>query len=71
MATLAQLEEMRADLESARYSGERRLRDANGQEVEYRSDAELRRALAAINSEIARMSGVSRTIAYPVISKGL
>ncbi|RVT84552.1 hypothetical protein DXV76_12825 [Rhodobacteraceae bacterium CCMM004] len=71
MASLAQLQQMRADLEAARYSGERRLRDANGQEVEYRSDAELRRALSAINSEIARMSGVSRTISYPVTSKGL
>lgn len=71
MASLADLERYRVDLESARYSGERRVRDSDGSEIEFRSDAELSRALAAVTREIARAAGVSRTIAYPLMSKGL
>ena len=53
MATLAELTKMRADLFAARMSGARRVRDQNGEEIEYRSDAEMTRALAAMDAEIA------------------
>jgi hypothetical protein len=73
MATLPDLILMREALEKARYSGLRSVRDSNGEEVTYRSNAELAAALAAINRDIAiRESelGCSR-IVYPVTSKGL
>lgn len=53
MATLAELTKMRADLFAARMSGARRVRDQNSEEIEYRSDAEMTRALAALDAEIA------------------
>jgi hypothetical protein len=52
MATLTELTKMRADLFAARMSGARRVRDQNGEEIEYRSDAEMTRALAALDVEI-------------------
>ena len=53
MVTLIELTKMRADLFAARMSGARRVRDQNGEEIEYRSDAEMTRALAALDAEIA------------------
>ncbi|MCK9550890.1 hypothetical protein [Aquamicrobium sp.] len=73
MATLPQLLSMREKLLEARYSGLRSVRDANGEEVTYRSNAELAAALAAINREIATREselGCSR-IVYPHTSKGI
>ena len=71
MATLAQLIEWRDRLKDARYSGVRRVRDSNGEEVEYRSDSELARALAAVESEIAGASRARQSIIYPLTSKGV
>jgi hypothetical protein len=73
MATLSQLVDMREKLLEARYSGLRSVRDSNGEEVTYRSNAELAAALASINREIATAEselGCSR-IVYPVTSKGI
>jgi hypothetical protein len=50
---LSDLLRFRSDLMQARYSGVRRLRDQNGEEVEYRSDTELARALASLEQTIA------------------
>ena len=55
-ARLDRLRRSRADLEGARYSGARRFRDSSGEEVEYRSDAELARAIAALDREIAAIT---------------
>jgi len=71
MASLAKLLEYRASLEDARYSGTRRVRDSTGEEIELKSDAELSRALTAVNRDIAGYSGSTRTIQYPLTSKGL
>lgn len=71
MATLAQLQEWRDRLQDARYSGVRRVRDSNGEEVEYRSDSELARALAAVDAEIAGASRPRQSIIYPLTSKGV
>lgn len=56
MATVAELIGFRDRLSAARYSGARRLRDQNGEEIEYKSDSEMARALAALDSEIAAAS---------------
>lgn len=41
----------------ARFRGIRRVRDSNGEEVEYRSDSEMAAALVALDNEIKRRSG--------------
>ncbi|MGK9052125.1 phage head-tail joining protein [Neorhizobium petrolearium] len=55
MATLAQLKAWRDALFAARLQGVRRVRDQNGEEVEYRSDSEMAAALRAVDAEIARL----------------
>ena len=71
MATLPDLVAMREKLLEARYSGLRSVRDSNGEEITYRSNAELAAALASINNEIAAAERrLTRTI-YPETSKGI
>ena len=71
MATVAELQKMRADLLAARAGGVRRFRDQNGEEVEYRSDAEMARALAALDAEIAAQTArPANTIRFH-FSKGI
>ncbi|MEM6890267.1 MAG: hypothetical protein AAF636_19350 [Pseudomonadota bacterium] len=57
--TLDQLTKSRNALLEARFRGARRFRDQNGEEVEFRSDAEMARALAALDAEIANASGAA------------
>lgn len=52
-ATLAQLQAWRDGLFAARLQGVREYRDQNGESVSYKSDAEMARALAAVDAEIA------------------
>ena len=71
MATVAELQEMRAGLLAARSQGVRRFKDQNGEEVEYKSDSEMARALAALDAEIAAASRrPANTILFRT-SKGL
>lgn len=70
-ARLERLQRARTDLEQARYSGARRVRDSNGEEVEYRSDAELARAMVALDREIDAMTGRTRNVFTFRTSKGL
>lgn len=73
MATLPELVAARERLIDATYSGVRSVRDATGEEIQYRSQRELMAALQSINREIqVRQSelGCSR-IVYPATSKGL
>ncbi|MFN3145285.1 MAG: phage head-tail joining protein [Paracoccaceae bacterium] len=71
MATLQELIAHRAALEEARYSGVREVRDASGESITYRSDAELARALATVNREIAAaQKGSPATILFET-SKGV
>lgn len=51
--TLSDLTTARDRLLLARASGVRRVRDQNGEETEYRSDSEMRAALASLDAEIA------------------
>jgi hypothetical protein len=55
--TVAQLAKARDDLIEARVQGVRRFRDQNGEEVEYKSDAQMAAALAALEREIAQATG--------------
>ena len=54
--SLSELTAARGSLFQARAQGVRRVKDQNGEEVEYRSDAEMRSALAMIDSQIAAAS---------------
>lgn len=51
--TLADLIRFRDELVKARLTGIRSLRDQNGEEVEYKSDAQMAAALAFVESLIA------------------
>jgi hypothetical protein len=71
MATLAELSKMRADLHAARMTGAREFCDQNGETVVYKSDSEMARALAALDSEITALtSRPANTILFRT-SKGL
>lgn len=50
---LSDLQRWRDSLLEARLNGLRRVRDQNGEEIEYRSDRELAAALAAADRAIA------------------
>ncbi|WKW52023.1 phage head-tail joining protein [Rhodomicrobium lacus] len=53
MATLAELIAWRDALFESRMKGVRRVKDSDGVEIEYRSDSEMKAAIAAADAEIA------------------
>ena len=59
MASVTELTNMRAGLFAARMGGARAVQDSNGERVEYKSDAEMAMALAALDAEIAKASGAA------------
>ncbi|MDI6026098.1 hypothetical protein QBK99_07850 [Corticibacterium sp. UT-5YL-CI-8] len=70
-ASLAQLIAWREALFESRMSGVFSVTDQNGERVTYKSDAEMARALAAVESMIAA-AGRTRTGTFRVqTSKGL
>ena len=69
MATAEQLQTFRVDLFAARMTGARRVRDQNGEEIEYRSDSEMARALAVLDAEIAALNQRPRRVVYFNCSK--
>lgn len=71
MPDLATLRRYRDDLQDARFSGIRTVRDANGEEVTYRSQGEIERAIAALDSEIAALSNRRASLIRFQTSKGL
>ncbi|WP_288959538.1 hypothetical protein [uncultured Sulfitobacter sp.] len=71
MATLSQLQKWRDDLQDARFSGVRTVRDSNGEEVTYKSDSEMRAALASIDNEITALSRKQSGVVRFQTSKGL
>jgi hypothetical protein len=63
--TLAELQIFRDSLVRALATGEKRVRDQNGEEVEYRSVFEMQRALGQIEGRIAAMqSAAPNTIRF-------
>lgn len=72
MATLSELQAWRDELVKGRLAGVRRLRDSNGEEVEYRSDREMAAAIAAADRAIAEASGQRAVLSVRFkTSKGL
>jgi len=71
MATLDQLRSYRDRLLGARFNGVRTVRDSNGEEVTYKSDAELAAALRALEIEIQYETLRPAKIFYPRLLKGL
>ena len=69
--SLAELTAARDSLLRARAGGVRRARDSNGEEIEYRSDSEMARALAALDSEIAALANRPRSTFHFQTSKGV
>lgn len=69
--TLDQLTKARDALLQARAGGVRRFRDQNGEEVEYKTDAQMAAALASLDRQIAEMTGRrTPTTLYFRTSKG-
>lgn len=63
MAALSDLTAWRDKLMESRLRGVRRVRDPDGSEVEYRSDSEMARAIAAADAAIAKA-----TTGRPILS---
>lgn len=57
MATVADLQQRRDALFKALTDGIRSFKDQNGEEVAFSSGSEMRAALAALDREIANLSG--------------
>lgn len=70
MATLAELTKMRADLFAARMNGIRSFQDQNGERVEFKSDNEMAKAMAALDAGIAKASGAAPHVLHFTTSKG-
>lgn len=71
--TVAELQEQRAALVAARNTGALRTTFRSGgteRTTEYKSDAEMASALAAIDAEIARISGTRTSSIRLTLSKG-
>lgn len=71
MPSVGDLTAWRDALIKARLSGTRRVRDQNGEEIEYRSEAEMARALSAADSLIAKATRTPPTTLRFETSKGL
>lgn len=71
MASLAELTALRASLVEARAMGVRRVRDSDGSEVEYKSDSEMARAVAALDAEIRAASKPPPNTIHFRTSKGI
>lgn len=74
MTTLTDLQAQRAELVSARASGELRVVFHSGgtrREVEYRSVADIEKAIAAIDRDLASLGGRRVHTFLPTFSKGI
>jgi hypothetical protein len=72
VATLAELIERRETLASARANGLRAFQYSDNSRAEYKSDAEMASAIAALDREIASASGTPRVSVIRISSsKGL
>lgn len=69
--TLSELQASRDALVRALATGEKRVRDANGEEIEYRSVFEMQRALGHIEARIAAMQSAAPNVIQFKVSKGL
>lgn len=67
--SLAALIKFRDDLIAARLGGIRSLRDQNGEEVEYKSDAQMAAALAYVEGLIRDHAFISATRAFQCVAR--
>ncbi|AUM72922.1 phage head-tail joining protein [Paracoccus jeotgali] len=65
------LHQFREELQDARFSSVRSFTDSNGESVQYRSQAEIERAIAALDSEIAQLQRGRMALIRLQTSKGL
>lgn len=70
MATVEELTKMRGALFAARMNGTRSLQDQNGERVEFKSDNEMAKAMAALDAEITKASGAAPRTLHFTTSKG-
>lgn len=68
---IARLHQFREKLQDARFSGVRTVRDSNGEEVTYRSQAEIEQAIVALDREMAALRGRTPGRIRISTSKGL
>lgn len=68
---IARLHRFRENLQDARFSGVRTVRDSNGEEVTYRSQAEIEQAIVALDREMAALRGRTSGRIRISTSKGL
>lgn len=71
MPDVTKLRDYREKLQDARFTGVRQITDQNGESITYRSDAEIARAIAAIDSEIALLQRGRNALIRLQTSKGL
>ncbi|WP_151719327.1 phage head-tail joining protein [Gemmobacter serpentinus] len=71
MSSVQSLREHREKLQDARFSGVRTFTDSNGESVTYRSQSEIERAIAAIDSEIFNLQRGRNALIRLQSSKGL
>lgn len=71
MSSVQTLRDYREQLQDARFSGVRTFTDSNGESVTYRSQAEIERAIATIDSEIAQLQRGRMALVRLQTSKGL
>lgn len=65
------LQEYRDQLQDARFSGVQSITDQNGERLVYRSQAEIERAIAALDSEIAQLQRGRMALIRLQTSKGV
>lgn len=65
------LQEYREQLQDARFSGVQSITDQNGERLVYRSQAEIERAIAALDSEIAQLQRGRMALIRLQTSKGV
>ena len=66
------LHQFREQLQDARFSGVQSITDQNGERVVYRTQAEIERAIAALDVELAALQNARKpSILYLSTSKGV
>lgn len=69
--SVQRLQEYRDQLQDARFSGVQSITDQNGERLVYRSQAEIERAIAALDSEIAQLQRGRMALIRLQTSKGV
>ncbi|MFP7570397.1 phage head-tail joining protein [Marivita sp. S2033] len=71
MTSLVELQKMREGLVASRAEGVRRVKNVGGSEVEYKSDSEMAKAIAALDAEIRSATTTRAHTIHFNTSKGI